>query len=312
MKPCLITKENKMPNVDSCVREAEAGLCKNRQKHAMRIAAMPDTLRVRVFRAKSKTEIDDILKRCSETVKACIIDKFYNGLKNKISIEEIVLNPSSDDNKEGADLVHVLPNGEEVSIEVKFGAQTDRNIGMATFIKIFGSKVFKETLSTKNRKLWLSLFDKDNSEKNQFKRLHEMLNIAVDKFNDEQKSKNFKLTRAEQSYMEEKIINVSGGTNVSKKYDHYLKFVLDGEDFSSFSRLTTGVGSWIVQSVNRLSDNVKRINVFVNNYDTNMQIKYVLNWKNSYPHNGEDLMAKLGFGCPSWNVWIMVEVTTIE
>ena len=309
MKPYLIKKETKMPNVDSCVREAEAGLCKDCRKHAVRIAAISDNLRVRVFRSKSEQEIEDILKRCSETVKACIIDKFYNG---RISIDEIVLEPSSDDNKEGADLVHVLPNGEEVSIEVKFGAQTDRNIGMKTFIKIFGSKVFKEALSNKNRKSWLALFDRDNSEENQFKRLHDTLNLAVDKFNEEQRNKNFKLTHAEQAYMEEEIINASGGANVSKTYDHYLKFVLDGEDFSSFSRLTTGVGSWIVQSVNKLSDEVKRVNIFVNNYDTNMQIKYVLNWKNNYPHNGESLMAKLGFGCPSWNVWITVEITTLE
>ena len=301
-----------MPNVDSCVREAEAGLCEERQTHASRIAAISNSLRVMVFRFKSAQEIDNILQRCSETVKACIIDKFYNGLKNKISIDEIVLKPSSDDNKEGADLVHVLPNGEQVSIEVKFGVKTDRNIGMKTFIKIFGSQVFKEALSTQNRKLWLSLFDKDNSEENQLNRLHNILNIAVDKFNAEQRSKNFKLTQAEQAYMEEEIINTSGGANVSKKYDHYLKFVLNGEDFSSFSHLTTGIGSWIVQSVNRLSDDVKRVSVFVNNYDTNVQIKYVLNWKNNYPHNGEALTAKLGFGCPSWNVWITVEITTLE
>lgn len=297
-----------MPNVDSCVRAAEAGLCKDSAIHAGHIASISNGLRVKVFRDKSEQEIDSILKRCSDTIKKCIIDKFYGGVPG-----DILLEPSSDDNKDGADLIHVLPNKEKISIEVKFGAQTDRNIGMKSFIKIFGSTVFKEALSTKIRRAWLSCFDKDNSEENQFKRLHDALNIAVDKFNEEQKSKGYKLTPAEQAYMEKEIINASGGANVARKYDHYLKFILDGEDFSSFAHLTTGVGEWVVQPVKKLSADVKRVNIFVKNSTTKMQIKYVLNWKNNYKRKGKPpLMAKLGFGCPNWNVWIDVAETNLD
>lgn len=39
-----------------------------------------------------------------------------------------------------------------------------------------------------------------------------------------------------------------------------------------------------------------------------IQIKYTLNWKNNYKYNGKKLIAKLGFVCPSWNIWIKVEV----
>lgn len=246
-----------MPNVDSCVRAAEAGLCKDSAIHAKQIAMISNGLRVKVFRDKSEQEIDNILKKCSETIKKHIIDAFYDGVPG-----DITLSPSSDNNKDGADLVHKLPNHEEISIEVKFGAQTDRNIGMNTFIKIFGSTVFKEALATKNRRAWLSCFDKDNSEENQFNRLRDALNIAVDKFNEEQKSKGFKLTPAEQAYMEKEIINASGGANVARKYDHYLKFILDGEDFSSFAHLTTGVGEWVVQPVKKIVCGCKKSKYF--------------------------------------------------
>ena len=300
-----------MPNVDSCVREAEAGLCGNRMEHAQRIAAISNGLRTQIFRQKSVSEINKILQQCSETIRACVIDKFYSD-DDTISIDDIVLESSSNNNRDGADLVHKLPDGKIISIEVKFGAQTDRNIGMNVFENIFGSKVFTNALSVSNRRSWLRAFDVDNSESNQFDRLYNTLNNAVDEFNAEQKKKNFKLTQEEQDYMENIIINASGSSDFSDNYDYYLKFVLDGEDFSSFSRMTTGVGSWIVQSVQKLSEDTKRVNVFVNNYDTNTQIKYTLNWKNNYHYNGRSLMAKLGFGSPSWNVWITVEVTTIE
>ena len=56
-----------MPNVDSCVRAAEAGLCQDRAIHAKQIAAIPNGLRVKVFRDKSEQGIDDILKKCSES-----------------------------------------------------------------------------------------------------------------------------------------------------------------------------------------------------------------------------------------------------
>ena len=301
-----------MPNVDSCVREAEAGLCSNHFEHALHISRLSNNLRVQIFRNKSVEEIDKILQQCSETVRACIIDKFYDDSKEKISIDDIIIASSSNNNRDGADLIHVLPDKKIISIEVKFGAQTDRNIGMQVFEKIFSSHVFTNALSINNRRAWLSKFDRDSNEENQFNRLQNALNEAIDIFNIEQKNKNFKLTQTEQKYMENIIINASGSSDFLNKYDYYLKFVLDGEDFNSFSRIITGVGSWIVQSVNKLSDNIKRVNVFVNNYDTNTQIKYTLNWKNNYKYNGKSLMAKLGFGSPSWNVWITVEITTLE
>ena len=48
--------------------------------------------------------------------------------------------------------------------------------------------------------------------------------------------------------MENEIINISG--DGTKKYDYYLKFLLDGNDFSYFSHIPTKIGKWIIQKLN--------------------------------------------------------------
>lgn len=308
MNLCLIQRGNKMPDVDSCIREAETGLCSDCAEHAKRIAEIPDKQRAMVFRQKSGETIVEILQKCSNSIKTDIIKRFYKD-DNKISIIDIELIPGAKNNRDGADLVHKLPNGKLISIEVKFGAKTDKNIGMKIFEKIFGSKVFRTALSLKNRRLWFKAFCDDNdgnNENKQFIRLFDALNNAVSEFNKEQKNKNFKLTRQEQEFMEKEILNASGSSDFARKYDYYLKYVLnDNEDFIPLPCLDTGVGNWIVDTVKEISGKVKRVNVFVKNDTTNIQLRFTLNWKNNYHRNGKTFAAKLGFCSPNWNVWII-------
>lgn len=113
--------------------------------------------------------------------------------------------------------------------------------------------------------------------------------------------------------MEDTILNTTGDGSFRGEF---MKFVLDGSDFSDFKRIPTGSGYWTIDRTERIDGrDIVRCNVFVRNYETNVEIKYVLNWKNNYPLKGnraDKVSAKLGFGSPCWNVWVEVEVSTIQ
>ncbi len=295
-----------MANVDLCVRYAELGLCSNTFINAKKIFELDNKNKVKIFRNKTLKEVEDILLNCSKNIKIYINNNYYNGKNNNI-----LLNHENNNNKVGADLLHILPSNKIISIELKFGEETDKNIGMDKFNKIFSCDIFSKILSVEKRKKWIDLyFNKENMDENkQFKRLFNDLNNGIKIFNDFNKNKNWTLTKEEQDFMEENIINVSGDGKT--KYDYYIKFLLNDSDFSSFSHITTGIGQWIIQEVDYLSNDIKRVNVFVRNYDTNVEIKYTLNWKNNYKYKNIVAKAKLGFGSSSWNVWIDVNVKKI-
>ena len=61
-----------------------------------------------------------------------------------------------------------------------------------------------------------------------------------------------------------------------------------------------------------LDNDIKRVNVFIDNYDTNIEIRFTLNWKNNYKYNGKTAKAKLGLGSANWNVWIDTEIKRIK
>ena len=225
---------------------------------------------------------------------------------------EIILNKGPNDNKIGADLCHSLPDGQTVEIEVKFGLETNKQIGMLQFERIFGTDVFTKALDLSTRKIWVADFvDNDFDESLQYSRLVLSLNSATHSFNKISAGKNYTLTKGEQDYMESLIMNNSGNGHRTK--DHYLKFIIEGDDMRDIKELPTGLGYWNIDEVKSLTESVKRVNIFVINKTTNIQIKYTLNWKNNYKINGRGkVSAKLGLGSPSWNVWVSVDVSEIE
>ncbi len=300
-------------NVDQCTRYAEAAMCGQMDFYAKQIAAISsETQKPRVFRHKTAPQIESILVRLSEEIKKSIIGKYYLD-KPGMRIENILLTQSSDNNRAGADLVHDW-NGIPISIEVKFGKETSRNIGMDTFDRIFGTNVFSCVTSRMIRKEWERQFLKDGrDEQRQLTRLWNAINSAIDRFNAFNAARGFVLPSQNQLYMEDTILNTTGDGTFRGEF---MKFILEGSDFSDFKRIPTRIGTWTIDRTEKIDGhNIVRCNVFVRNYDTNVEIKYVLNWKNNYPLNGnhaDKVPAKLGFGSPSWNVWVEVEVSTIH
>lgn len=300
-------------NVDQCTRYAEAAMCGQMDFYARQIAAIPsEKQKAKVFRNKTAFQIEPILVRLSEEIRKSIIGKYYLN-RPGTRIDDIVLTQSSNDNRTGADLFHDW-NGIPIAIEVKFGAETSRNIGMDTFDRIFGTDVFSIAMSREIRKDWERQFLEDGrDEQRQLTRLWEAVNNAIDQFNAFNAARGFVLPSQNQEYMEDAILNTTGDGTFRGEF---MKFVLDGCDFSDFKRIPTRIGTWTIDRTEKIDGrNIVRCNVFVRNYDTNVEIKYVLNWKNNYPLKGnraDKVSAKLGFGSPSWNVWVEVEVSTIQ
>lgn len=295
-----------MPDVDMCVRLCENALVEGLELNSSLISELDQGQRVHLFRNKRLDFIQNTLRNSKRVIEQKILDSFYSDVK----IKEIKLQKGSNNNKEGADLFHILPNGDIVEIEVKFGQATDKNIGMEQFKNIFGSSVFQDNLNLDTRKKLFSKFLEHNNESIHNKNLFNILNDSIQKFNQHLEDINYKLDSTKQNYMENLIINNSGSDE--RTYNHFLKFIIKGDSMRDVDNLPTGIGSWLIDKVNFIDSNIRRVNVFVKNHETKIMIKYVLNWKNNYKYNGISYSAKLGFGTPNWNVWIKVEISLFD
>jgi hypothetical protein len=296
-----------MANVDECVRNCEQALCVNNMKNnILAIYNLNENNKVNILKNKEPNEIRNFLQKCKLNIKSSIALRFY---KNVLDFESIILKPTSNNNKNGADLFHKLPNGKIIQIEVKFGSETTANIGIARFEKIFGSKIFSETLSIKQREQWKQYYIQENGNQQlQTKRLFGTLNVAIEKFNKYVNSIGNELSIKQQFYLENEIINNSGN---EKHFDYYMKFSFKNNNPEEIQSIITGLGVWKISIVDELPlDSNSRVHVVCQNPFTNTSVKFVLNWKNDEKNVGPyaNVSAKLGLGSPNWNVWVKVEI----
>lgn len=291
-----------MADVDQCTRYAEEGLCGNARSSALRIITIPDSLRNIIFRGKNAAQIEKMLDKFSRTIRESVSAK-YGFICDS-------LKASSNNNKDGADLYCINSRTKErIIIEVKFGSYTDKAAGMGSFSQIFGTDIFTKTLSTDTRKQWITLTANEYPDlSKQSYRSSTALNHAVDIFNAEMSAKNYTLTESEQSFMEDYLLNNSG--SYESKADNYMRFETDknGSKIVEATPVIKGLGEWVVSKVNpiNIEDDKSRVNVFVTNNKTGIEIKFVLNNKNDFKVKGTNIKirSKYMVNSPSWNVWI--------
>lgn len=291
-----------MANVDLCTRYAEEGLCFKTEENAEKIANLPIEIQNIIFRNKTALEITQMLNRFSNTIRATISEKY--------DFECVDLFPSSNDNRDGADLFCIHPETKEkITIEVKFGSYTDKAVGMVNFAKIFGTDIFSVALSIQARRMWSNLVGKEYANlAPQLTRLSETLNAAAESFNQTMSEKNYTLSPSEQAYMEDYLINNSG--SYESKTENYLRFGTspDGKKILLATPIQKGAGEWRVEPIEPLdfTTNPKaRINVFLTNSETKTSIKFVLNNKNNFKLTPTiKIPSKYMLNSPSWNVWI--------
>lgn len=291
-----------MADVDQCTRYAEEGLCKDAKSNALKIVAIPNELRNVIFRNRNAAQIEKMLDKFSRTIRESVSAKYGFTCDS--------LEPSSNNNKDGADLYCINPKTKErITIEVKFGSYTDKAAGMGSFAKIFGTDVFTKTLSTDARKQWITLVaDEYPDLSKQSRRLSVALDQAVDIFNAKMLAKEYKLTRSEQAFMEDYLLNNSG--SYESKSDNYMRFETKKNSSKIIEAMPVvkGLGEWIVDKVKPVDviDDKSRVTVFVTNSKTGVKIRFVLNNKNNFEIKGTNIEvpSKYMINSPSWNVWI--------
>lgn len=291
-----------MVDVDLCSRLAEEGLCSDPQVSARKICELPDCYRVMIFRGKDETQITKMLEKYSQTIKESISAKY--------GFDCIELKPSSNDNRDHADLYCLSPvSGARIIIEVKFGFYTDKAAGMKQFTEIFGSPIFSNMLSKETRQKWISLIagEYPNFEKHTH-RLINAMNDSIEQFNEHLAAQNYVLTVEQQSYMEEYLLNNSG--SYASHSENYMRFetTKNGDRIVEAVPIQKGVGKWKVVPVKTVSESAvkPRISVYVQNQTTGIEIKFILNNKNNYKSksDGTKIPSKYMVNSPSWNIWI--------
>lgn len=134
------------------------------------------------------------------------------------------------------------------------------------------------------------------------------LNTAINTFNLEMAKKNNTLSAEEQAFMEDYLLNNSG--SYESKTDNYLRFETDkkGLKIIEATPITKGLGKWTVAKVEPIDidGNKPRVNIFVTNEETGIEIKFVLNNKNNLKIKGTniEIRSKYMVNPPSWNIWI--------
>ena len=295
-----------MVDVDQCSRYAEAGLCDNFAENATKISALDNSLRNIIFRNKSTEQIEQMLEAFSRKIKETVSARF--------GFECVELYPSSNNNRDGADLYALMPSDEKVIIEVKFGFYTDKAAGMAQFAKIFGTTIFSDALSIGQRRLWREMVAAEYPDlSRQMARTAQTLNSAVEEFNELMEKNGYVLSEESQMFMEDYLLNNSG--NYDSHTKNYIRFEVNqkGTEINDVAIVQKGCGTWKVEKVEPVDfDRGKmRVNVFAQNDVTNLRIKFTLNNKNNlHIYNmGITIESKYMLNSPSWNVWIQEDKT---
>lgn len=279
-----------MANVDKCAREAELALCENLDEHINNIIDIEDKFKVKCFRNKTYKEIENILTLFKNYI--------MNTIKETYNFSEIKLEKSNNSNFDAADL-YCINNNKRVDIEVKFGAETNSNVGMRVINNFFNTDLFKECLNNKTRKEWKTLMIEDNlNEDNQLKRLSTVLNITIDRFNDEYGNK--PLTNEQIQTLNTRIINNSG--SASAQCENYIKFSCLNGIPKEIKTVKFSDNNWKILPINNIDNNHKRLIIHLSNNNDEM-VSFTLNWKNNYKiKDVGEISAKCGLGSPSWIV----------
>lgn len=275
-----------------CSKNAEMFLYDEDIEHINIIYSLPEDKKMINMRNKSISELQNMLLK----FKKFIISNIKNEYKDDA---ELFL--SNQNNKKFADL-YCMCKKKILDIEIKFGKETNSNIGMKSFNKIIDDNmVIKNLLSKKVREEWKSMMIAENlNEEKQLSRLIKGLNEIVDYYNQNLKGKF--LSKEQTMFLNNNIINNSGSSDYN--CNNYIKYVCDGN--GKFYRKKIKIfkdNNFKIGEVHKLDINkFKRFIIPLYN-DHNERISLTLNWKNNtHLKDGRIITSRCGIISPSWNV----------
>lgn len=292
-----------MPNVDKATRilnrastdEFVSLSNSEKEKIFKEFVTIPSNQKPTSFRNAGSDEMKKFMYELNSNLKKTIREAY------RFNAEKIV--ESSKNNLVDSDIV-IINKQEEINGELKFGEETNSNIGNSTMDTIFKFEgiTFAEiakTIQSKQRKFVIT--DGNFDELKVLKNLDCVLDEVVKKLETSIDVNQVKID----SKAIEKLLTISG--SLAKANDH--KTIKIRIDFSQNSENQIkpmndlrAEGEWTIMSLKK-TENSSRIEIKCTNGI--MSCKFLLNWKNNYPIKGkkEKAPSKWGLGSSSWNVW---------
>lgn len=261
---------------------------------------LPSDKKPNSFKKCSKDDLEVFFSSLNHNLKQLITDAYQKKV--------IELREDSKNNKIGSDLIAVFADGSQ-RIELKFGKETNSNIGKETMDVVFGLvghiPSFESLCSNLREKQHEFVIDKKNGEcdlsyKN-LKNLVEELTNIIRLLNDQRIIciDNTQMKHLLESSGSLKNYNLVGENQI-KIFVSYKKKISSA--FKIAERLNLD-GEWEITSVNIAKRSI-RTEIWASN--SSCKVKFLLNWKNPYldKKNGVEYSAKLGVGSSNWNVWL--------
>lgn len=274
-------------NVNQCVKLCERYMADCDSAIPEAVSGIPDENLIKSLRGKSPDEIAKRLAEWNRNIRTALEQKY-----GKISS----IKAGDADNKTAADLEVFFESGDRLDIELKFGSETNSNIGLATFERLFGISL---EMPCEIRSRWFEQVyaEKEKTEEEWHGFRKAFYNSRIAALN--QKCEDRELDDEQTGFLVNSILNSSGSP--SSRGSRVVKFVLKRGRMVMVEPLETK-GTWIGTKTNLIANPLKnRLNFSIE--DDEHRVTFILNWKNTYRKNGIAVPAKYGFGSASINIF---------
>lgn len=304
-----------MPNVDKAVRKLNEACSDafNKQSDLYKNELIQCLIKIRDDNnANNDGYLPNFLKKVSNEGLAKFVLNLHDNLKKalkkyfKQDIVKVV--EGSKSNQVGSDLVITLKDNSNFDIELKFGHETDKGIGLKTFDQMVILKDKPNYFSEK--------FPTITQEQHKYADLHPLDQTGLITNLKKQLSKMyFELMSIHKSgkliINSEMVENQLNGTgSITKKIGatHPVKFeisrinVIKVKPFKDFS------GKWSLKEIELSNKPDKaRLTIWLTNGKS--KAKFYFGWKNDYTYSkdGNRYIARTGMGSTSLNVWTYLE-----
>lgn len=247
------------------------------------------------FRQKDYNEILFFVENVNSELKKTI---------ENISNEKVLrIIEDSNNNKIGSDVLIYFKNGNKLYGEIKFGSQTNANIGIDNFSKIFifkNKSVIWKNIFGEIKDKQRELFDKNNdiSEIELIENLEKIVNdIAINLNKEEIIINNDELNRL--------LLTTGSPENIKSNFE-FLKFKIKcSNKVSDLVEIIDDfkpAKDWKIEDISFSISSKHRLQFIVSN--TTHRIKFLLNWKNDCIYKKRKFKAKCALGTSSFNVWV--------
>lgn len=263
-------------------------------------ASLVDSFKPSSFRGVSKDSIEKYFNELNMAI--------TKSIKQNLEIKDFILTEDGNDNRIGADLNIISMEDSRLvrKVELKFGSETNRNIGNNTMDKIFKIVDSSKTFTSIFQKIRIKQQEFVDSNQNatdllidnNLKQILKSIVIYLRKLLEDKK------ILIDSAMMAQLLVTTGSLENLSDQESMIKLSVGYNKDINKAVNIldTPNVhGNWKISTI-EMAPSSTRIVIWVeNNF---IKTKFLLNWKNNKTYNGIKYSAKLGLGSVSWNVWI--------